>query len=87
MYLRCVLFRDGCKGPSKLDHESNLIRSLNSHNHNVEKFKTEVYQLKTKCKSVIRKSQTSLRKVFDNVTRILLHVLSHSQNASHLCIE
>ena len=69
MYLRCVLFRDGCKGSSKLDHESNLIRSLNPHNHNVEKYKTEVYQLKTKCKSVVKKSQTSLRKVFDNVTR------------------
>ena len=54
MYLRCVLFRDGCKGSSKLDHESNLIRSLNPHNHNVEKYKTEVYQLKTKCKSVVR---------------------------------
>ena len=50
MYLRCVLFRNGCKGSSKLDYESNLIRSLNSHNHNVEKYKTEVFQLKTKCK-------------------------------------
>ena len=69
MYLRCVLFRNGCKGSSKLDHESNLIRSLNSHNHNVEKYQTEVYQLKIKCKTMDKKSQTSLRKVFGNVTR------------------
>ena len=69
MYLRCVLFRDGCKGTSKLNLETNLITSIHSHNHNVEKYKTEVYELKSKCKTMARKSQTSLRRVFDDVTR------------------
>ena len=69
MYLRCVLFRDGCKGTSKLNLETNLITSIHSHNHNVEKYKTEVYELKAKCKTMARKSQTSLRRVFDDVTR------------------
>ena len=62
-------FRDGCKGTSKLNLETNLITSIHSHNHNVEKYKTEVYELKSKCKTMARKSQTSLRRVFDDVTR------------------
>ena len=69
MYLRCVLFRDGCKGTSKLNLETNLITSIHSHNHNVEKYKTEVYELEAKCKTMARKSQTSLRRIFDDVTR------------------
>ena len=32
-------------------------------------FKTELFALKTKCKTIERKSQTNLRKVFDDVTR------------------
>ena len=52
IYLRCVLFRNTCKGTSKLNRETNLITPLKGHNHEVDEYKSEVYSLKTKCKSI-----------------------------------
>ena len=62
IYLKFALFMDGCKGTEKLNNETNLITPL--HNH-----KSDVYQLKTKCKTVAKHSETNLRKVFDDVAR------------------
>ena len=59
IYLRCVLFRNTCKGTSKLNRDTNLITPLKGHNHD----------LKTKCKTLAKNSQTTLRKVFDDATR------------------
>ena len=40
------------------------------HNHEVLEYKTEVHQLKTKCKTFAKQVQSSsLRQVFDDVTR------------------
>ena len=69
VYLRCALFRGGCKGICKLNRERDLITPLNSHNHDREAYKTGLYSLKTKCKTVARNSQMNLRKIFDDVTR------------------
>ena len=69
VYLRCALFRGGWKGTCKLNRERDLITPLNSHNHNLEAYKIELFALKTKCKLVPRESQTNLRKVFDDVTQ------------------
>ena len=69
IYIRCGLFRSGCKGAAGLNRQTNLITPLNQHNHNTEAFKTEIYQLKTKCKTITKNSQTNLRKVFEDVTR------------------
>ena len=69
VYLRCALFRGGCKGTSKLNRERDLITPLNSHNHDLGAYQTELFALKTKCKSVAKKSQMNLREVFDDVTR------------------
>ena len=70
VYLKCALFRSGCKGTSKLNRTINLITPMHLHNHEVSEYKTEVHQLKTKCKTVAKQVQTSsLRNVFDDITR------------------
>ena len=42
---------------------------MNQHNHTVEDYKSDVFQLKAKCKTVAKHSQTNLRMVFDDITR------------------
>ena len=42
---------------------------MNQHNHSVEDYKSDVFQLKAKCKSVAKHSQMNLRKLFDDTTR------------------
>ena len=69
IYLKCAIFRTGCRATSRLNRETNLITPLKNHDHSVDLYKTQVYQLKTKCKSVAKNSQTNLRMVFDDVTR------------------
>ena len=54
IYLRCVLFRNTCKGTSKLNRETNLITNLKGHNHDVDEYKSVVYSLKTKCKTLAK---------------------------------
>ena len=83
IYFRCVLFSNTCKGKSKLNRETNLITPLKGHNHDVDEYKSEVYSLKTKCKTLAKKSQTTLRKVFDYATRDgHSHVKSHFLNVN-----
>ena len=70
IYLKCAIFRGGCKGTSKLNRARNLITPMQLHNHEVLEYKTEVHQLKTKCKTVAKQVQSSsLRQVYDDVTR------------------
>ena len=69
IYLKCALFRSGCKGTSKLNRSRNVITQMNLHNHSVEEYKTEVDPLKTRCKTLAKYSQTNLREVFDDTTR------------------
>ena len=68
-YLRCVLWKKGCKGTGKLNLESELIHPCSFHNHNIDEYETEVYDLKNRCKTIARNSQGSLRKLFDDETR------------------
>ena len=68
-YLKCVLFRDGCKATAKLDMDTNLISPIASHNHGLVEYKSASYELKSKCKIKARNSQDSLRKIFDDMTR------------------
>ena len=43
---------------------------MHLHNDDVSEYKTDVHQLKTICKTVAKQEQTSsLRNVFDNITR------------------
>ena len=69
IYLKCTLFRECCKGFGKLNRERNLISPLNQHNHDIEDYKAEIFQLKTKCKTIAKHTQINLRKAFDDVTR------------------
>ena len=69
-YLKCAIFRNGCKGTSKLNRTRNLIAPMHPHNHEVSEYKADVNQLKTNCKTVVKQVQSSsLRQVFDDVTR------------------
>ena len=49
-YLRCVLWGKGCKGTGKLNLESDLIHPCSFHNHNIDEYESEVYDLKTDAK-------------------------------------
>ena len=70
IYLKCAIFRSGCKGTSKLNRTRNLIYRMQIHIHEVLEYKTDVHQLKTKCKTVAKQVQSSSsRQVFDDVAR------------------
>ena len=72
------------KERGKLNCETHLITPLKGHNHDVAEYKSEVYDLKTKCKTIAKNSQTNLRKVFDDTTRFIApsHVKSRFLNVS-----
>ena len=50
-------------------NRNNLITPLHEHDHDVEDYKSDVFTLKTKCKTIATKNQTNLRQVFDDATR------------------
>ena len=52
VYLRCALFRDGCKATAKLNKEINLITPINVYNHDLTMYKAETFRLKAKCKAI-----------------------------------
>ena len=64
-----MLFRSGWKGTCRLNIEINLITPLKQHNHSIEAYQTDIFQLKTRCKTTAKNSQLNLRKLFDDVTR------------------
>ena len=70
-FLRCVLHRNfiRCHGTTKLDEFTNVIQPNRPHNHQISEYHTELYELKSKCKSAARKSQGRLSKVFRGCTR------------------
>ena len=73
-YLKSALSNShSCKGTSILNLEFDLITPLNQHNHGIEDYNTDVYELKTKCKNNTKNSQTNIRKVFDDTTRMDPH--------------
>ena len=71
MYLRCLLHRNlnRCKGTAKLNRISNLIESKHAHNHTISLYDSELYELKTKCKTAAKTSCKKLTKVFKDTTR------------------
>ena len=69
IYLKCAIFRTGCKGTGRLNRVTDLITPLSPHNHNTEEYRSDVFDLKTKCKKTAMHSQTNLRHVFDDTTR------------------
>ena len=76
IYLRCVLFRIGCKGTS-------LITPLRQHNHNIEAYQTDIYRLKILCKTRVKNTQTNLRKcLMMSLGTIPVHVIFHLENAN-----
>ena len=70
-FLRCVLHRTfiRCHGTAKLDEFTNVIHPNHPNNHQISEYHTELYELKSKCKSAARKSQGRLSKVFRECTR------------------
>ena len=70
IYLKCAIFRDGCKGTGKINLIRNLIAPMKEHNHSVDDYKSDIFKLKTKCKTMAKQVETTgLREVFDDVTR------------------
>ena len=70
IYLKCARFRISCKGTRRLNKQTNLISPLYNHNHQLEDNKTNIFQLKAKCKTLAKQSQNNLSKVFDDAARI-----------------
>ena len=69
VYLKCALFRNGCKATAKLDRDTNLISPGNVHNHDLTNYHSETYNLKKKCITMARTSKDPLRKVFNDAAR------------------
>ena len=69
IYLKCAIFRTDCKGTGRLNRVTDLITPLPPDNHNTEEYRSDVFDLKTKCKKTAMHSQTNLRHVFDDTTR------------------
>ena len=70
LYLKCALFRQNdCKGTGRLNRETNLITPLTQHHHSNEDYQSNIFDLKAKCKTLAKHTQTNLRKVFDDATR------------------
>ena len=69
IYLKCSIFRTGCKGTGRLNRVTDLITPLSRHNHTTEEYRSDVFDLKTKCKKTAMHSQTNLRQDFENTTR------------------
>ena len=63
------LSKKGCKGTSNLDIERDLIYPNSIHNHPIQAYNSEIYELKNHCKKIARSSQNSLRKIFNDETR------------------
>ena len=68
-YMKCALFRNGCKATAKLNMDTNLITPMAIHNHTPLEYQSESFTLKSKCKDIAKSSQENLRKIFDDVTR------------------
>ena len=69
IYLRCAIFRPGCKGTGRLNRVTDFITPLLPHNHNTVEYRLDVFDLKTKCNKTAMHSETNLRHVFDDTTR------------------
>ena len=69
VYLKCALFRDGCNATAKSNKNTDLITPCKTHNHNLTRYSSEIFQLQRKCKTMARTSQDPLRKIFDDVAR------------------
>ena len=69
--MRCVLHRNlnRCKVTAKLIPISNLIGSKHAYNHTISLYDSELYELKTKCKTAAKTSCKRLSKVFEDTTR------------------
>ena len=88
VYLKCALFRDGCKATAKLDKDTDLITPGNVHNHDFTQYHSETYNLKKRCKIMARTSQEPLRKIsMMRLERILLQLRYHSLNVNRQCID
>ena len=70
VYLKCAIFRNGCKATAKMNLTRHSITPMHPHNHEVNEYKTAVYQLKAKCKTLAKRTLSpSLRNIFDDATR------------------
>ena len=88
IYLKCTIFRSGCKGTGRLNRETDLITPLSQHDHNIEEYKSDVFDLKTKCKTTAMHSQTNLRLKFLMIQQevIPVRVKLHLTSANQPCI-
>ena len=66
-YLKCVLYRNGCKATAKLHLITNLIIPGAKYNHSIQEYLSDVFELESKCRDLARKD--SLVQIFDDVTR------------------
>ena len=69
VYLKCVLFRNGCKGSAKLNTQINLVYPKSLHNHEVDAYNSEVFALKSRCRTSAKNSRDNLRDLFNDTTR------------------
>ena len=83
-----MLYLGGCEGTGKINRIRNLITPLKKQNHSVDDYKSEVFKLKTKCKTMAKQVETTgLREVFDDVPgTIYVRVVFLLLSANSQCI-
>ena len=86
VYLKCAIFRNGCKGTAKLNLTRHLITPMHLHNHEVSEYKAGVYQLKAKCKTLAKQTQSpSLRSIYYTSWKAL-KIFCYQWEPSHSCL-
>ena len=71
IYLKCVLFRNGCKSKAKLNQDINKIILTSQHNQGLDMYNDDIYSMKKKCNEAAKSSGENLRKIFNDQTRIV----------------
>ena len=69
VYLKCVLFRNDCKGSAKLNTKVNLVYRRSVHNHEVDTYNSEVFALKSECRIRAKNSRDNHHELFNDITR------------------
>lgn len=66
--IKCGNFRNVCRCIGRLNHETDLVTPLSQHNNDIDEYRSDVIDLRTKCKKTAMHSQTNLRHVFEDKT-------------------
>ena len=69
-YVKCIIFRKGCKSKAKLNQDIHKI-SLSSQHHGRNGYKDGIYSIKRACKVSAKFSGENIQKIFNDQTSVV----------------